>query len=82
MTTDRMYEDLEYQRAQLEEVEYNFKSSSKKSSNSGVTGFLKSIGNSIKGLFNKKNSNSDTNIKEDVKNKNEEKNEIKDFNKK
>ena len=85
-TTDIIHEDIKYQGTQLEKAELNCikkkedhpKTSNKESSNNGVTGFLKSIGNSIKGLFNKKNSNSDTNIKEYVKNKNEEKNEIKD----
>ena len=51
------------------------------SSIDSITGFFKSIGSSIKGIFSKNNTNSNKNIREDNKIKNEVNNEIKDENK-
>ena len=72
---------IEAKCSSLENDSYNYKSSSKKSSFGSITGFFKSIGSSIKGIFSKNNTNSNKNIREDNKIKNEVNNEIKDENK-
>ena len=60
---------------------YDYKSSKKESSSNAVAGFFKSIGSSIKGIFTKKNHDSDSNIREDIIKEKEEKNEEEDENK-